>query len=161
MAATYEPISSTTLGGNSTGVTFSTIPSGFTDLIVVVAGKSTANQLVYMQLNGDTAGNYSTTMLGDIYGANSGRQVNHSPGVFVGAFDSTNSSSLILNLMSYASTSVYKTSLVTVQYGVQSIQKHVGLWRNTSAVSSLYIYMAGGAQFTTGATFSLFGIKAA
>lgn len=160
MPATFDPLSTTTLSSNAVGVTFSSIPQTYTDLFLVASGRSTSNQLVYCQFNGDTGGNYSTTTLGDIGGANSGRQVN-AGGVFIGAFDQNNTSSSVFQIMAYRNSSINKTVLTYVQYGLQSVQRHISLWRNTAAITSVYIYIAGGSNFVSGTTFSLYGIRAA
>jgi hypothetical protein len=44
MAATYTPIASITLGATATSVTFSSIPSTYTDLILVMNGSSTSDR---------------------------------------------------------------------------------------------------------------------
>ena len=59
---TYTPITSTTLGSNTASVTFSSISSAYTDLVLVVAGAlDGANWVPTLQFNSDTGTNYSTT----------------------------------------------------------------------------------------------------
>ncbi len=65
MTKTYVPISTTTLGSNASTVSFSSIPGTYTDLVIVMGVISTSNtgHYVYLQYNGDTGSNYSTTIL--------------------------------------------------------------------------------------------------
>ena len=64
-AATYVPIGTNTVSGTTTNlITFSSIPSTFTDLVLIDNGKFSASDNSYaMTFNGDTASNYSYTYL--------------------------------------------------------------------------------------------------
>ena len=63
--ATYEPIATTTLGSAANAITFSSIPSTYTDLRLV--GTFLAPDADYsdinVQFNNDTGANYSYTLL--------------------------------------------------------------------------------------------------
>jgi hypothetical protein len=63
--------------------------------------------------------------------------------------------------MSYANTNVFKTALIAGGLGSTEVNRHVGLWRSTSAVTSVGLLLNGSGNFKTGSTFSLYGIKAA
>jgi uncharacterized protein related to proFAR isomerase len=63
MAKTYEPIATTTLGGATNSVTFSSIAGTYTDLIIIVQGSVGSISGVNLQFNSDTATNYSRTVL--------------------------------------------------------------------------------------------------
>ena len=64
MPNTYEPIATNTLGSAASSVTFSSIPSTYTDLIVVMNyANSTGLADVFFRFNGDTGSNYSDTIL--------------------------------------------------------------------------------------------------
>ena len=63
---TMTLISSQTLGGTTASVTFSSIPTSYNDLKLVVSARGdavTSNLTVNLKLNGDTATNYSWTYL--------------------------------------------------------------------------------------------------
>ena len=60
MPTTYEPIQSYTLGSATTGITFSSVPSTYTDLRVVLV-EATDGANLGIRFNSDTASNYSYT----------------------------------------------------------------------------------------------------
>ena len=164
MASTYEPIASTTLGSAASSVTLSSIPSTFTDL-VLICHSSTSNATfsgIRWQFNGDTGSNYSTTRLyGTGSAAGSARVSNDTEGIARLVHDAGNLTPNILHIMSYANTNVYKTVLAIGASNAYHVARNVSLWRSTAAISSIYIYDANAVNIDAGSTFSLFGIKAA
>jgi hypothetical protein len=67
-----------------------------------------------------------------------------------------------MQVMNYANTSTYKTvlsALANDKNGSGSVDRVVGLWSNTSAINSVSV--VGGANFVSGSTITLYGIKAA
>ena len=171
MPATYEPIASTTLSTTSVGsVSFNSIPGTYTDLVLVTSLRDTANARsddIWIRFNGSSSTEYSRTyFFGDGAGAGSGRQ--SSTTFFAFAYVPANTapanlfSSDITHIMSYANTSVFKTALSVWGDSGVATGRTVGLWRNTSAITSLQINCyTGGSLFAAGSTFSLYGIKAA
>lgn len=168
MAATYEPIASTTLGSDTASVTFSGIAADWTDLVLVTSCRSSraaASDDIYVQFNGDTGSNYSRTYVyGNGSSALSGRGSNVTK--FYWAYVPANSATAgvysadVLHIMSYANTNVYKTGLSLTSDAGVLVQRQVGLWRSTSAITSIFIDADAG-DLKAGSTFSLFGIKAA
>ena len=166
MTVTYEAIYSTTLGSTQSSVTLNSF-SGYTDLVLVIAGRSTngsGDDSMYMQFNGDSSSNYSwTRILGNGSSASSYRLANQTSGTIDGiAGGSTASgtfSTTIANFQNYANSTTNKTILgrsnVTGSYTVAN----VNLWRSTSAITSMVLSLATG-SWATGSTFSLYGIKA-
>jgi len=171
VAKTYEPIASQTLGSNTTTVSFSSIASSWTDLRLIVSGRSTRTSVTYesiwIRFNADSGSNYSDTYLyGSGSSAGSGRssnltrvqiaRFNHS------ASSNTTPSAVIIDVQSYANTSVYKTVLGQSASSVENwpVSRYVGLWRSTSAITSIDLTVEVD-QFASGSTFSLYGIKAA
>ena len=72
--STYTPIASQTLGSAAASVTFSSIPQGYTDLIIVMNGTTSTNENTYMRYNSDSSSLYSVTYVGgDGSTASSGR----------------------------------------------------------------------------------------
>ena len=160
MAITYEPIATTTLGSAQTSITFSSIPSTYTDLIVVVSGTSSAGFGLALRFNSDTGNNYSNTFLyGDGSSALSGRGTSENVG-FVGYF-STGQSDTTAHIMNYANTTTYKTTLGRGnQAGVLTVARAM-LYRSTSAINNVQLYFNGTVTFGSGTTATLYGIKAA
>lgn len=165
MATTYEPIATTTLGSDQASYTFSSIPSTYTDLILVCSarrGIDGAGGAGTLQVNGDSESNYSSTILyGDSGAAYSYRWSNQTAmnGAFA-AGDSENAVSII-HFENYANTSTYKTVISRMGWVNTNgrITVGVNLWRSTSAISSITV--AAASNIKSGATFTLFGIKAA
>lgn len=158
MASTYEPISTTTLGSNTATVTFSSIPSTYTDLVLVFAGTMTTTNLIVMQFNGDTGTNYSeTTLQGNGTTASSQR---HSSATYI-YLTSTNVGTGqingIIQVQNYSNTTTNKTALARINSASDVTAATVGLWRSTAAINSVSVI--SGSSFATGATFTLYGIK--
>lgn len=170
MAATYEPIASTTLGADAASYTFSSIPGTFTDLRLVVVGRSTRTAQTYdslfLRFNGDTATNYSLTYIyGSGSAAGSGRASSQGR-MQIGRFNHSNGNSnpgiVTADIMSYANTNVFKTALGASAASAENwpVARYVGLWRSTSAVTSIEVTVET-ASLASGATLSLYGIKGA
>lgn len=163
--ATYEPIATSTLS-TAGFFTFSSIPSTYTDLrVVLVGGGDGGTTQVRVQFNSDTGTNYSSTVLyGDGTTATSTRgstQSNMSSQIFDFGDGSTMRGVFIMDIMSYAG-STNKTCLVNVagdRNGSGNVIRYAGLWRSTSAINTVYLY--GGRNFVSGSTATLYGIKAA
>lgn len=162
MANTYEAIATQTLGSATATVTFSSIPSTYTDLVLVVAGSaSTGQRNLLLQFNGDTGTNYSATILyGDGSTAGSVRQTNQTT-ANVGGLATTSSSQTVAHIMNYSNTTTYKTILGRGDSATDITAAKVSVWRNTAAINSIVLSLATSDTFVTGTTFSLYGIKAA
>lgn len=167
----FEQISTTILGSNTTSVTFSSIPSTYKHLQVRMVVQDTAGAGLVtngMRINGDGAANYSThwvrgtgttsTVTGSDTGSSYMVYNTSSTGV-AGSF-----TLYIIDLYNYANTSTFKTMRMLMGMGQTSangtnVGLHVGNWRNTAAVSSLTFLEVGGNAFITGSRFSLYGIS--
>ena len=160
---TYTPIATTTLGSSSANYTFTSIPSTYTDLVIVFNGRctSTGGWNFFIQFNGDTSGNYgATSMYGDGTNTGSNRSINSSQ---VGGFvvDGSNYGQVNVNVMNYSNTTTYKTIVGKGSTAAGSyVDARVGEWRSTSAISSILMYSNGG-NWQTGPTFTLYGTTAA
>jgi len=159
MANTYEPIATTTLGSAANTITFSSIPSTYTDLRVVWFGIQSTSQFRF-RFNNDTATNYSLTVLqGDGSSVTSSRFTSQS---FIYASTSaaaTYGAFMSIDVMSYAG-STYKTALVTTSRdlnGSGSVDRAVGLWRSTAAINRVDLFLGSG-NMDAGATATLYGI---
>ena len=160
MAVTYEPIATQTLGSAAATVTFSSIPSTYTDLVAIVTGTlTTGADNVCMQFNGVTGTSYSATaVLGDGSTASS-----------FGAQNLTNCGRDVLgttqglvtyNINNYSNTTTFKTVLGRSSLANYGTRTSVSLWRDTSAINQI-VFFPTAYTFNTGCVFTIYGIKAA
>ena len=161
--STYTPIATTTLGSAAASYTFSSISSTYTDLVCIFNGAiTTGPDDVRIRFNGDTATNYSATLLrGDGTSTLSARSSNDtyiSYNSYIGTGDG--SSVGVFNIMNYSNTTTNKTVVCRGNVAASFVNASVGLWRNTAAITSMTL-IAGGSTFKIGSTFTLYGIKAA
>ena len=162
--STYTPIATQTLGSAAASVTFSSISGSYTDLILIImGGLTTNNQSFRFQYNGDTGNNYSYTYLaGNGTSASSGRDSNVS-GINAyhvsGQSDNALKNNVILNLQNYSNTTTYKTSVIRGNTDLETAAT-VGLYRSTSAITSLLVRATNG-NLASGTTFTLYGVKSA
>lgn len=162
MPATYESIATTTLGSAAQNIEFTSIPGTYTDLRIILTARGTSDALPSgLQFNGDTGTNYSRTRLGgDGTTASSARTANASYvnlaqyGLMI-----ANPQLYIIDIFSYAG-STNKTCLLEEsgdRNGAGQVQRQVGLWRNTNAITSIKLYTLYD-QFASGTTATLYGI---
>jgi hypothetical protein len=159
--ATYEPIATQTLGSAASSITFSSIGSGYTDLRVVLVGTVATAGGVAIRFNSDSGSNYSRTVLfGDGSTAASARSSNQTQFV-IANINSANPSLITCDIFSYAG-STFKTALgegSDDRNGSGVVARGVGLWRNTAAITTITLIEANAANFSTGTTATLYGIK--
>jgi hypothetical protein len=155
---TYSNISTTTLGTASATVSFSSIPSTYTDLILVCSILG-ADATRLWSFNGDTASNYSYTFVrGDGSTATSGRGTTEK--MFIAFCDITNTTQptvAIANFQNYSNTSTYKTVVMRGSAVGKWVSASIGMWRSTAAINSFTISTDAG-SFGVGSTFTLYGV---
>jgi hypothetical protein len=163
---TYVALDKKTTTGSVSSVEFTGISAAYTDLVLVMEySLSAANDSVFMRFNSDTATNYSDTVIsGNGTSATSGRDTSSSAGIRISANNTAQGSGTrqtnIISIMNYANTTTFKTVLSRYS-SVGGAEAFVGLWRKTpEAINTITLRFAGGANFETGATFSLYGIAA-
>jgi hypothetical protein len=167
MPKTYTPLATTTLSSAAATVTFSSISGSYTDLILVASCQTNAagtDKDLYLRFNGDSANNYSRTrIVGNGSTATSARQ-NDVSQIVCGAMPGTSYTSTfaanVIQIQNYANTTTFKTILVRNNLSQIAVQAIVGLYRSTSAITSLTLIPESG-SFVSGSTFTLYGILAA
>jgi hypothetical protein len=169
MPRTYEPIATQTLTGTVATVTFNSIPQTYTDLILVVQARSStggASDVLNLFLNNDGANIYSyTRLMGDGSTTSSGREasvttwrINYN---LPGGGATANVFGLdTIQLFNYSNTTTFKTALwrsnpAQILSGLSS-----NLYRSTGAITRMDLSLSV-ANFVSGSTFTLYGIKAA
>ena len=162
MPTTYEKIATTTLSSAATDITFSSISSAYTDLRLVFVGVgSSAGDIPAIRFNSDTATNYSRTYLtGNGTAASSNRTTSSNRIACGDAGDSTTIPSFnTVDIFSYTG-STYKTALIESsedQNGSGKVTRTVGLWRSTSAITSITVFNPS-YNLGAGYTATLYGI---
>ena len=167
MPSTYTPIATTTVSGTSTfSVTFSSISSSYTDLILVVANASFSSAAQSaLRFNGDTGNNYSWTVMSGDGGSTASLRGSNVGIIQLGYFDYLDAGknyTAVCQINGYSGTNNNKTTIVRGNEASLGVGAGVGLWRNTAAITSVTFLPAyGGAYIGAGSTFTLYGVKSA
>jgi hypothetical protein len=168
--STYTPIATTTLGSAATDITFSSIAGTYTDLVVIVSAQQvTLGEDLALQFNSDTGTNYSRTYLcGDGSTAHSGRSTSVNQIILdhhATPPTGTSFSTAVINIMNYSNTTTFKTVLDRTgandtNPGLGTVA-NVGLWRSTSAITSVKVFCTNSSNLKTGTIATLYGIASA
>jgi hypothetical protein len=160
MPSTYEKIATNTLGSSTSTVTFSSISSTYTDLVLVIEGALTGSAIKLIYFNGDTAANYSISTLIGVTGNASGTSANYAFS-YIDVYNSAASRFMnVVKIMNYSNTTTYKTFFARQDSPSTSVEQIIGSWRSTAAITSVRVDTTSNA-FAAGTTFALYGIKAA
>lgn len=163
MPVTYIPLATQTLGSAAATVTFSSIPAGYTDLVLVSSYKRTTTNSARFRFNSDSGSNYSDTALtGNGTSAASSRTSNATGGFLFNYFSSSTTGFVLstLHLMNYSNSTTFKTCIERSNDAAQGTAAIVTLWRSTAAITSI-VLDANAGNYDTGSTFSLYGIASA
>jgi len=169
MPSTYTLISSNVLSSSTYTVTFSAIPSTYTDLVFRCSTRTNASGVAIDKLAFRTGANdviYSTTILeGNGAAASSRRESdnnNMAAGYNTGATATSDTfSSTEIYIPNYANTSNKPMSIFTAQENNTTtayIDVNAALHRVSSAITEVNFFTNSG-QFIAGSSFYLYGIK--
>ena len=129
-------------------------------------GGSVSGNAMNMTFNSDTSTNYSDTGLwGTGSSAASGRHsnaTNAALSIGVGVSTSASDTQTMVQIQNYSNTTTYKTYLARTGNTAGSYpgaEAIAGLWRSTAAITTVSV--ACGANWVTGSTFTLYGVKSA
>ena len=159
--STYTPIATYTLPTAQSSYTFSSIPTTYTDLVLVASVNASTAADQMMRFNGDTTSLYSATVLsGNGSATSSYRQSNDkilldyngTPPTAANTFNTN-----IINIQNYANTTTFKTSINRNSTTGSGIEACVGTWRSTAAINSITFLLSTG-NLSAGTTLSLYGI---
>jgi hypothetical protein len=147
MPSTYTPIAVyTTANATTNSLTFNSIPSTYTDLVLVasVLGATNSGWTATVRFNGDSANTSSFQFAGA-----------------VGGLSTTNPITGICSIQNYANTTTYKTAIGRDNDSSGAVAT-VALWRNTAAINSITVFLSNASYyFANNSVFTLYGIKAA
>ena len=172
MATTYTLISSVTVGaGGAANITLSSIPSTYTDLMVLISSRSTQAggepDGLGFQLNSDTGANYNQRQL---YGDGTNKGSTSNTGLTFGYVGPINGAGSTSNV--FTSSTLYIPNYTSSNYksiSVDSVTENnvtganagirANIWNSTSAITSIKFF-----DFTTGnlvqySTAYLYGIS--
>ena len=169
----YESIATTTLGGTTATITFSSIPATYTHLQIRIMSRSTRSatgDYIAMQFNADTGSNYAYHGLDG--NGSSASAFGLATQTFMDverAAAATATASVfgvsVVDILDYANTNKYKTMRSLGGFdnnGDGSITLTSGLWQNSNAVTSITLKAQGGtSSFVQYSSFALYGIKGA
>jgi hypothetical protein len=168
----YESIATVLVGsGGASNIEFTAIPSTFQHLQLRISAQNSDNNQGFiqgsMQLNGDTAGNYSWhRLLGNGASTFSSGEANASSITLPHFSDQEQSvnyfNGLIIDILDYTDTNKYTTTRSlggTDQNGQGVVGLYSGNWRNTNAVTSVKLLPSGVRTFTQHTIAALYGIK--
>jgi hypothetical protein len=168
MANTYIPIASTIVGsGGAATITFSSIPSTYTDLLLtlspVYTGTGNQTTLWLSQINGSSSNLSNRWLRGS--GSAVFSSTDASGGIYlnqVGFADSNTFASMNIYIPNYAGSLTKSIYVDTVQErnATEAYQAFVGgYWANTAAITSLTLDPDGSNTFAQNTTAYLYGIS--
>ena len=155
--ATWTPLANLTLGSSASSVTFSNIPNTYRDLILIVAGSSTATATFGVQFNGDTANNYTYVEMngdGSTYESSSSTLSQ----ALIGRFTTTVAVA-IGQIMDYSATDKHKTVLARGGGAGDIVRASASRWANNNAITSVKVLPLSN-SFASGTVMSLYGVIA-
>jgi len=152
---TYTPLANVTLASATATVTFSNIPATYRDLILITDHTGAASGVdVFLSLNSDIGTNYTRVLM---YGNSTTTGALSGTSDAVSALYGSNRHTMIMNVMDYSATDKHKTILIRNNNAQQSeVVAGATRWANTAAINS--IRLGVGTSFSTGSTFSLYGV---
>lgn len=161
MPLTYDSIASaSSLGGLST-VSFTSIPSSYTDLRLVVSARTSSATQLYLRFNADATTNYGTfSLLADGFSMaqyiDSGTsRINltevNTIGTNVSVFETWT-----IDVMNYAA-SRQKSCLISASQRNAQIMYKVATWTDFGAINTVEIGVTAG-SFNAGSRVALYGI---
>jgi hypothetical protein len=168
MPKQYACLDEVTVGaGGAASINFTSIPSTYTDLAVMISMKSTNSswQGTTLRFNGTSSGYSDRFLNGDGSSATSGSNLNGGTAIYIGANPATaetnafsNTQIYIPNYTSSSNKSVSIDQVSDFNTTLSFAALIAGLWQNTAAITSIAIAGSAGnlAQYTTA---TLYGIK--
>jgi hypothetical protein len=163
MTTTYDCIATETTSATTSSITFSSIPSTYTDLVLVI-NNAAVNTVSYvgMRFNGDTANNYGSTRLYGVGGTTYSDASGNRGEMLVGTATASGSQLTVCHIFNYTNTTTFKT--VLSRDNTTSLR--VGLlacsWFKSTpeAINSITLLVPDSSGWTADSTFALYGIKA-
>jgi hypothetical protein len=169
-AGAMTQIADTTLASAAADITFSSIPSTHNHLKLVISGSSSTTSFngaaFYVQVNGDSGGNYSFSTVAKYAGAgatmtlegqNSQTQIELGT-IWCGQAVANSLSSIDMTFFNYKLTTLHKGMVYSGGSWTDApgFGTGWGRWKSTSAITSIKLYSTAG-NFMTGTRATLYG----
>lgn len=160
MPATYDKIQTYTVTGSAVStVSFTSISSAYTDLVIAVNARDTSTAGLF-RFNNDTSAAYNRTFFVG-FGSSGSTSTNLGLNQFYWDGEGTGNtfSSTFIDINGYSQTAFPK--VVQQRQGVPNISSAVvvGRWNNTSAINRIdFLSYSGGNDIGVGSTFTIYGI---
>jgi hypothetical protein len=160
--ATYEPIATTTLGSATNLVNFTSIPSTYTDLVLIgdfTCSANGTNPGVYF--NSSTGSVSQTSLYGSATTPGSFRLSGYNFLFFGAGGDIANDpQNVIINIQNYSNSTTNKSCLMRYNTVSNAVMAVVGMRNNTAAITAINLTTQAG-NYNSGSIFTLYGITAA
>jgi hypothetical protein len=171
MPSTYTLISSNVLSTTAASVTFSAIPSTYTDLVLRWSARTDASgsqyDSIYLKFNGNSANYSRVTLRGN--GAAAASQIASSQteaNILISASAPTGTANTFSNVELYFPNYAGSTNKPFSSFSAQEnntttafLFANANLWSNTSAITSIALTPEIGPNFVSGSSFYLYGIS--
>lgn len=165
-------ITANTLGSAVSTVTFSSIPSSYNSLMVMILGSlsGTGSSVdCTLIVNSDSGANYSNSSIDTVQsslnptGAFNSGQTSAVWGIALpgSSYNSSRSGAVIINIPGYSNTTFRKIGMTDVYMtdgGVNFNQKKRFWWWNSASAITTLLFTSGSGNFSTGSHFALYGM---
>lgn len=161
---TYILLNQVTLAANTSTISFSSIPSNYRDLRIVITGTLSTSVTPALRYNGDSGNNYHYVTMGGTAGAGaySGAGANVSTAI-LGWYTQVVQGRFIAigDIMDYSATDKHKTMIARGSDNGVGVDATASRWANTAAISTITVTGYDGAGvYAAGTTFYLYGLVA-
>jgi hypothetical protein len=166
--ATYNFIAKVTVGsGGAANIDFSSIPATYTDLVVLLSGRTTRSEVtdsIYIKFNNNATGYSFRDLDGNGSSVSSGNAADYPPArVSANTATANTFGSWSAYIPNYASTSVNKSvsleGMSETNAATSFIRITAGLWANTSAINQITLISQNPVNFMQYSTAYLYGIS--
>ena len=161
MTAKYTVLGNTTLATASASVTFSSIPGGYKDLVLVATITSNVTTDIDFRFNGSSASVYSQVIMsgnGSSTFSPSGSNTYLRPTYYGGATAAVGNN-VIMQIMDYSATNKHKTILSRTSNANDGVDAAAGRFAVTDAITSIEVFNISGRIWQIGSTFRLLGVN--
>ena len=155
---TYKPLATVTLGTTTSSVTFSSIPATYRDLILIVEGPANSGDFHLARFNGDSSSNYPA-VIAQGTGSSTPSVAGTNTGAYLGDCGGSNRFFSYTSIMDYSATDKHKSVANRTHYS-DVVTMTAARWANTAAITSMFVAINNAASFSSGTTFSLYGVIA-